>query len=34
MPGPVFLAGGRVSLRPTEDEDIYFLHEHINDTRV
>jgi RimJ/RimL family protein N-acetyltransferase len=30
----VFLAGGRVSLRPIEEADLDFLHKHINDARV
>jgi RimJ/RimL family protein N-acetyltransferase len=34
MPGPVFLAGDRITLRPAEQEDTEFLLSHINDPRV
>ncbi|USZ68390.1 GNAT family N-acetyltransferase [Halorussus salilacus] len=34
MPGPVFLEGETVSLRPVEREDIEFLHRVMNDRRV
>jgi RimJ/RimL family protein N-acetyltransferase len=34
MPGPAFLVGDRVSLRTIEEEDLDFLHTHINDPAV
>lgn len=34
MPGPVFLEGDKVTLRPVEEEDIEFLHRCMNDPRV
>lgn len=34
MPGPVFLAGDRVSLHPIEEEDRDFLQQNANDPRV
>lgn len=34
MPGPVFLGGERLALRPAEREDADFLVEHLNDPRT
>jgi len=34
MPGPLFIAGDTVSLRPIEEEDLAFLKEHVNDPTV
>ena len=34
MPGPVFLEGEQVTLRPPEEEDIEFLARNMNDPRV
>jgi RimJ/RimL family protein N-acetyltransferase len=34
MPGPVFLEGDKVTLRPAEEEDIEFLQRRMNDSRV
>ncbi|WP_254762841.1 GNAT family N-acetyltransferase [Natrinema marinum] len=34
MPGPVFLDGDRVTLRPIEEEDIEFLQEQVNDPQI
>jgi len=34
MPGPVFFDGERVSLRTIEEDDLPFLHEHVNDPSV
>lgn len=34
MPGPVFLEGDRVTLRPIEEEDLEFLQTQVNDPRV
>ena len=34
MPGPVFLDGDRVTLRPAEREDAAFLRRNLNDPRV
>jgi ribosomal-protein-alanine N-acetyltransferase len=34
MPGPVFLSGDRVTLRPTESEDLDAVREWVNDPRV
>lgn len=34
MPGPVFLDGDRIELRTIDEEDLPFLHEHVNDPRV
>lgn len=34
MPGPVFLSGDRLTLRPAEQEDTEFLLRHNNDPRV
>lgn len=34
MPGPVFLDGDRVTLRPIEEDDLEFLQTQINDPRI
>jgi len=34
MPGPVFLSGERVTLRPAEESDLDFLHRNHNDPQV
>ncbi|SEW22934.1 GNAT family N-acetyltransferase [Natrinema salifodinae] len=34
MPGPVFLEGDRITLRPIEEEDLEFLQARINDPRI
>lgn len=34
MPGPVFLEGDRVTLRPIEEEDLEFLQAQVNDPRI
>ncbi|MGQ3412477.1 GNAT family N-acetyltransferase [Natrinema sp. LN54] len=34
MPGPVFLDGDRVTLRPIEEDDLEFLQTQINDSRI
>ena len=34
MPGPLFIDGDTVSLRPIEEEDLAFLKEHVNDPTV
>ncbi|WP_049888082.1 MULTISPECIES: GNAT family N-acetyltransferase [unclassified Natrinema] len=34
MPGPVFLDGDRITLRPIEEEDIEFLQKQVNDPRI
>jgi RimJ/RimL family protein N-acetyltransferase len=34
MPGPVFLKGKKVTLRPVEEEDIGFLQQCMNDPRI
>ena len=34
MPGPVFLEGDRVTLRPIEEADIEFLQRQVNDPRI
>lgn len=34
MPGPVFLSGERVTLRPVEEEDLEFIRDAVNDPQV
>jgi len=34
MPGPVFLDGDRVTLRPIEEEDLEFLQAQVNDSQI